>query len=430
MNELPHFVVVDVETTGLNPHGNDRILEFAAVRVDFNGDILSEYCTLVNPERDVGPTHIHGLTARDVRHAPAFAEIVGDVLSVISGAVFTAHNVLFDKRFVETELARARCTIPPFPLLCTMRLAKIAEPALPSRALLAVCDFLGLPIQHQHSALADARAAAAIVRIGLERVRKRLGRQLQPSDIGVRGPFPPPKSFPAIRPSGVALTRRAARRKRLAQPSFIAQLVSRLPAHLASSEASDEYLCLLDRVLWDRRVTPDEFHLLLAFARDAGLSAPGALACHRAYLRDLVVTALEDGVITHAEARDLNEVRQLLGIAEEEYRVIEREARSDRSHGGHDATSSRGAADITGKTVCFSGELSCRIAGVRVTRDRAEMLARDRGLEVQCRVTKKLDFLVVADPYSQSRKAQAARRYGIPVLAEPVFFSMLGIQVE
>ena len=47
--------------------------------VDSNGTIQDEYETLVNPRRDVGATHIHGITARDTKNAPLFSEIVGDV---------------------------------------------------------------------------------------------------------------------------------------------------------------------------------------------------------------------------------------------------------------------------------------------------------------------------------------------------------------
>lgn len=64
------FAVVDVETTGLFPGGSDRILEIAVHRVRADGEVLDEYSTLVNPNRDVGPTHLHGIAAGDVIHAP------------------------------------------------------------------------------------------------------------------------------------------------------------------------------------------------------------------------------------------------------------------------------------------------------------------------------------------------------------------------
>src|SRR3990170_8268659 len=69
------FAVVDVETTGLYPGGHDRILEISIVRTRWTGEVLDEYVTLVNPQRDVGPTSIHGITARDVVSAPPFEEV-------------------------------------------------------------------------------------------------------------------------------------------------------------------------------------------------------------------------------------------------------------------------------------------------------------------------------------------------------------------
>lgn len=65
------FAVTDVETTGLFPQAHDRIIEIAIVRVDAEGNILDEFTSLVNPGRDIGTTHLHGITAGDVRLAQA-----------------------------------------------------------------------------------------------------------------------------------------------------------------------------------------------------------------------------------------------------------------------------------------------------------------------------------------------------------------------
>ena len=73
------FAVVDVETTGLFPRANDRVVEIAIVQLD-GGDISDEFVTLINPQRDVGPTRIHGIAARDVLNAPTFGEVAGDVV--------------------------------------------------------------------------------------------------------------------------------------------------------------------------------------------------------------------------------------------------------------------------------------------------------------------------------------------------------------
>ena len=69
------YAVIDVETTGFSPQQNDRVVEIGVVYVSPRGEIQDHWSTIVNPRRDVGPTHVHGLTATDVSTAPTFDEI-------------------------------------------------------------------------------------------------------------------------------------------------------------------------------------------------------------------------------------------------------------------------------------------------------------------------------------------------------------------
>ena len=66
----PLFAVVDMETTGFSPLVGDRIIELGIVRVAGDGSTVDAYVTLVNPLRDLGPTHVHGITREDVENAP------------------------------------------------------------------------------------------------------------------------------------------------------------------------------------------------------------------------------------------------------------------------------------------------------------------------------------------------------------------------
>lgn len=72
--ELPRFAVIDVETTGLSTTHNHRVVEVAIVLVDGTGNTVYEWDTLLNPQRDVGATDIHGLGAADLFNAPTFDE--------------------------------------------------------------------------------------------------------------------------------------------------------------------------------------------------------------------------------------------------------------------------------------------------------------------------------------------------------------------
>ncbi|MCD6497083.1 MAG: BRCT domain-containing protein, partial [Deltaproteobacteria bacterium] len=86
--------------------------------------------------------------------------------------------------------------------------------------------------------------------------------------------------------------------------------------------------------------------------------------------------------------------------------------------------------ELTGKTVCLTGQLQAIIGDERVSKQTAILLATNRGMVVKRNVTKKLDFLVAADPDSQSSKARQARKYGVRILAESVFWRMLGVDVN
>ena len=98
---MPKLAVIDVETTGLNPYRHDRVVEVAAVVIETDGRVVREFCSLVNPERDIGPTSIHGLAASDVTSAPRFADVAGTLLEVVEDCVALAgHNVRFDHSFI------------------------------------------------------------------------------------------------------------------------------------------------------------------------------------------------------------------------------------------------------------------------------------------------------------------------------------------
>jgi DNA polymerase-3 subunit epsilon len=161
--ENTHFSVVDVETTGLFPERDDRIIEIAIVRINFAGAVIDQYTTLINPNRDLGPTPIHGITGREVRNAPAFGEIAGDVLLRLGGAVFTGYNASFDYRFLCSEMRRIRHDLPDSQLLCVMQLASRVAPTLTGRKLEVCCRHFNVPLADAHSACCDASATAKVL---------------------------------------------------------------------------------------------------------------------------------------------------------------------------------------------------------------------------------------------------------------------------
>ncbi len=97
------LAVIDFETTGLSA-GVDRVVEVSIVRIEPRQAPRLVLDTLVNPNRRVAATEIHGITDNDVKDAPRFEDIAGDVARALSDCVVGAYNVYFDIGFLDYEL--------------------------------------------------------------------------------------------------------------------------------------------------------------------------------------------------------------------------------------------------------------------------------------------------------------------------------------
>lgn len=181
------------------------------------------------------------------------------------------------------------------------------------------------------------------------------------------------------------------------------------------------YLDVLDRAIEDRRLSTAEQDELAATALAVGLSADRVRKLHGDYVGTLVALARRDGVVTDRERADLRLVAEALGI-EAIHELLDRPIRTP-GEGDEDRP-------LAGRSVCFTGTLTCRFEGELVARDLAHELAEGAGMIVAPRVTKKLDMLVVADPDSLSSKARQAREYGVRIVAESAFWSMIGADVS
>jgi DNA polymerase-3 subunit epsilon len=307
--KTPLFAVVDIETTGFSPLVGDRIVELGIVRVAGDGSTVDEYVTLVNPLRDVGPSHVHGITAEDVARAPTFAEVVGDVLARLAGVIFVGHNARYDRDFLAAELSAAGIFLPAIPSLCTLKLGYRLHPELRNHRLLTCCEAAGVDHPIAHSAIDDARATAALLsrylaeaqEVGLATL-KALG--LDPEAF--------PESWPSLDPSGRTAVRTAGERAAAVLP-YLARLVTALTINAAEEEVAP-YVDLLDRALEDRQVTAAEAKALETIAREWGLSREQVLSAHHSYLESLVTAALADGRVTYTERQDLEAVALLLAI--------------------------------------------------------------------------------------------------------------------
>lgn len=96
------FAVFDFELTGLNPD-EDRIIEPAIVLCDENGRALFAWETLIDPERDTGPVHIHNITNEMVANAPKFADVAPDLIELFNGRVIVGLNNALDFSCMKRE---------------------------------------------------------------------------------------------------------------------------------------------------------------------------------------------------------------------------------------------------------------------------------------------------------------------------------------
>ncbi|HEX7060048.1 MAG TPA: DEAD/DEAH box helicase [Solirubrobacterales bacterium] len=414
------FVVIDCETTGLHPSAHHRIIELAMITVNEQGESLDRWCSLLRPERDLGPTEVHGIRAREVLEAPSFDEVLGEVIDRIAGRVVVAHNARFDKAFLEHELKRSGVEVDPLPTICTMDLASRLNIGGARRRLADCCDALEVHAGPAHTALGDAEASKAI-----------LVRYLQmhgSSTVSlIDGRVQAAESWPRSDQRATPKERSPAFSEEQQQEQGSLSALIERAGLLDGEEATDNeaaYLNVLERAIEDRRLDPQEQQEMIATAAMLGIGEEHMRRLHHDYIARLVKVAWRDGEVTAREREDLFLVAEALGVAD----VAERLRRKESGVVGFDEVERD--QSLAGKSVCFTGALVCRHEGQLVTRELATQLAASAGLTVLPRVTKKLDLLVVADPDSMSGKTRKAREYGVRVIAETAFWEMIGVEVS
>jgi Exonuclease len=294
-----------VETTGFSPAGGDRVVEIAIARMDARGRIEDEYATLVHPGRDVGPVWVHGISNIDIGDAPRFADIAGEVLARMEGAVVVAHNAVFEERFLAAEFLRLG-TLPPLaPALCTLWLARRTM-RTPNHKLRTLARYAGLSTVDAHTALGDVRTVAALLPQMLAVYGRVYGEPVH-YECG-------PRSMPAL-PRGARPKTRAVELRRGAD-GWMASLMARLP--MSAAEAGDvdaqRYLDALAGALADGAIVGVEAQELAALAGSAGLGAAQVAGLHRRFLDGMRELALADDILTTAELRKLRATAALLGL--------------------------------------------------------------------------------------------------------------------
>ncbi|HLN11440.1 MAG TPA: DNA polymerase III subunit epsilon [Xanthobacteraceae bacterium] len=159
-------IVLDTETTGLDPYQGDRLVEVGCIEL-FNriptGQTFQRY---LNPERDVPPGafEVHGLSTEFLKDKPRFIEIADEFLTFIDGAALVIHNAAFDIGFINAELERAgKPLLARDRIVDTLLLARRKHPAGPNR-LDDLCTRYGIDSSRRtkHGALLDAEILAEV----------------------------------------------------------------------------------------------------------------------------------------------------------------------------------------------------------------------------------------------------------------------------
>ena len=161
-------VILDTETTGLNPATGDRIIEIGCVEMVGRRLTDRTFHHYINPERDIdaGAFAVHGLSREFLSDKPVFGNIVEQLIEFVDGAEIVIHNAAFDLGFLDNEFALLKR--PPFRNLA----AKITDTLLDARQMFpgkrnsldALCERFSISNEHRtlHGALLDAQLLAEV----------------------------------------------------------------------------------------------------------------------------------------------------------------------------------------------------------------------------------------------------------------------------
>ena len=221
-------IVLDTETTGLDPLRGDRLVEVGCIEIYNRMPTGQTFHRYINPERDMPAEAfaVHGLSSEFLSSKPLFTEVVEEFLEFIGDAPLVIHNASFDISFINAELDRIkRQPISRDRLVDTLLLARRKHPGVSNR-LDDLCSRYAIDNSRRtkHGALLDAEILAEVYieLIGGKQANLGLvpaGSRLAARPIGLAGT---PLPHPAVRPA--PLPERLTPAERAAHAAFIASL--------------------------------------------------------------------------------------------------------------------------------------------------------------------------------------------------------------
>ena len=159
-------IVLDTETTGLDPYDGHRVVEIGCIELINRIPTGRTWHAYVNPERDMPyqAFEVHGLSAEFLSDKPRFGELAEDMLVFLEGAALVMHNATFDFGFLNAELDRlSRPLLRWDRVVDTLALARRRHPGAPC-SLDALCKRYGIDLseREKHGALLDCKLLAGV----------------------------------------------------------------------------------------------------------------------------------------------------------------------------------------------------------------------------------------------------------------------------
>lgn len=166
-NNCPRdYVVIDTETTGLNPE-TERIIELSAIKVK-NGKVVARFSTLIYPGKKISKkiTNITGIRNKDVYDKPPIEIILPRFKNFIEDYTLVAHNIRFDINMLNAECIRCRIGLINNPLIDTVSIAKkiIEKEMMPNYKLETIKKVLGIDVI-SHRAMSDCEVCNYIYKL-------------------------------------------------------------------------------------------------------------------------------------------------------------------------------------------------------------------------------------------------------------------------
>jgi len=162
-------IVLDTETTGLDPQQGHRVIEIGCVEIENRRLTGRHYHCYLNPDREIddGAVQVHGITSAFLADKPRFKQVVQDFLDFVRGAELVIHNAPFDIGFLNNELKLLKNDLEPVNEICgvidTLVMARKKHPGQ-RNSLDALCKRYEVDNSQRelHGALLDAEILADV----------------------------------------------------------------------------------------------------------------------------------------------------------------------------------------------------------------------------------------------------------------------------